>query len=108
MIYLVTCQLCGSEYVGETGRPLCVRVKEHLDGMRRSRVQTPLGAHRMQYHRDAEFEVSVSILAQESEISARKTIEAFWIIASDPKMNKKDECVAITSELAPFRDLCNF
>ena len=85
-----------------------MRVKEHLDGMRRSRVQTPLGAHRVQYHGNADLEVSVSILAKESEISPRKTLEAFWIVAKDPKMNRKDECVAITSELAPFRDLCNF
>ncbi|VDM54378.1 unnamed protein product [Angiostrongylus costaricensis] len=30
-VYLISCKACGDEYVGETGRSLCVRIKEHLD-----------------------------------------------------------------------------
>ena len=106
VIYSITCRLCGDEYIGETGRPLHVRIREHLDGLRKSKMLTPLGTHRRLCHDNTEFEVAVSILAREAEISARKTLEAFWISARNPKMNRKDECVAITQELAPFLELC--
>ncbi|VDP09570.1 unnamed protein product [Heligmosomoides polygyrus] len=51
------------------------------------------------------FQVSVSILARESDISARRTLEALWIAAKNPQVNRKDECIAITQELAPFVEL---
>ncbi|EYC18662.1 hypothetical protein Y032_0026g1298 [Ancylostoma ceylanicum] len=108
VIYLITCKLCGEEYIGETGRPLGVRIQEHLDGLQKSKLTTPLGTHRRQRHDDGEFGVDISILAREVEISARKTLEAFWIFAKSPKMNRKDECIAITNELAPFAGLCGF
>ncbi|XGW05005.1 hypothetical protein V3C99_015857 [Haemonchus contortus] len=108
VIYLITCDLCDEEYIGETGRPLCVRVKEHLDGLNRARVETPLGAHRVESHKGAVFGITVRILLREPLISARKTLEAFFINARSPKMNRKDECLAVASELAPFSDLCGF
>ncbi|VDL73220.1 unnamed protein product [Nippostrongylus brasiliensis] len=50
--------------------------------------------------------VAVSILARETEIAARRTLEALWIAARSPRINRKDECVAVTQELAPFVDMC--
>ncbi|KAK6741517.1 hypothetical protein RB195_009399 [Necator americanus] len=50
----------------------------------------------------------VSILSYEYEITARRTLEAFWITTKSPKMNKKDECIAITNELSVYQDLCVF
>ena len=108
VIYLIRCQICGEEYIGETGRPLRLRMKEHLDGLRRSIASTPLGTHRRMCHSNEEFPVTVNILAREAEIAARKTLEACWILARNPKMNKKDECIAITKELAPFLELGRF
>ncbi|EYC28795.1 hypothetical protein Y032_0007g3433 [Ancylostoma ceylanicum] len=37
----------------------------------------------------------------EPETLARKTLEAFWIMARIPKISRKDECIAVTNELAP-------
>ncbi|VDL73681.1 unnamed protein product [Nippostrongylus brasiliensis] len=105
VVYLITCQSCKEEYVGETGRPLCVRVKEHLDGLRRGTLSTPLGEHKVRRHEGLPIEVAVSILAREPDIAARRTLEAFWIAARAPKINRKEECVAVTQELAPFADL---
>lgn len=48
--------------------------------------------------------VSASILAQERDISARRTLDALWIAAKIPQ--SKEECVATTLELAPFVELC--
>ncbi|KAJ1368444.1 hypothetical protein KIN20_029573 [Parelaphostrongylus tenuis] len=58
--------------------------------------------HRAQKHNNKDFDVTVTILAQESKTSTRKTLEAFWINAQNPEMNRKDECVTITRDLAPF------
>ncbi|EYC24969.1 hypothetical protein Y032_0012g1613 [Ancylostoma ceylanicum] len=106
VIYVIKCRECGDEYVGETVRPLCVRVKEHLEGKSSSRLSTPLG-RRAQAHNGVDFEVQVTILAGESEISARKTLEAFWIHSKNPKMNRREECPTITSELLPYLAACN-
>ncbi|EYB96817.1 hypothetical protein Y032_0146g2521 [Ancylostoma ceylanicum] len=108
VVYLITCQSCGDQYVGETGRPLCIRIKEHLDGMARSSMTTALGGHRRQNHGNSSFEVAVTILSLEPEIVACKTLEAFWITAKNPKMNRKDECIAVTNELALYQGLCGF
>ncbi|VDP14364.1 unnamed protein product [Heligmosomoides polygyrus] len=105
VVYLMSCRMCGQEYIGETGRPLCIRVKEHLDGLKKPNVSTPWGEHRVRCHHGAMFQVSVSILARESDISARRTLEALWIAAKNPQVNRKDECIAITQELAPFVEL---
>ncbi|WKY07103.1 hypothetical protein Q1695_006925 [Nippostrongylus brasiliensis] len=105
-VYLIKCLSCEQEYVGDTSRPLCVRVKEHLDGLRKSNPATPLGDHRVRAHANSCFSVAVSILARETEIAARRTLEALWIAARSPGINRKDECVAVTQELAPFVDMC--
>lgn len=108
VVYLIKCLACEQEYIGETSRPLCVRVKEHLDGLKRSNAATPLGDHRARSHANSCFGVAVTVLAREPDISARRTLEALWIAARSPGINRKDECVAVTQELAPFVDICGF
>ncbi|XGW03292.1 hypothetical protein V3C99_014911 [Haemonchus contortus] len=102
VVYKITCRNCGDEYIGETARPLHVRIKEHLDGMNRSRESTALGAHRVQNHNGGVFEVTVEVVAQEPQLCARKSLEAFWIQATNPKMNRREECLTITRELRPY------
>ncbi|KAK6732228.1 hypothetical protein RB195_016547 [Necator americanus] len=108
VVYLISCKTCGDQYIGETGRPLCIRIKEHLRGMKQSNAATPLGVHRRQCHENVPFCVAVTILSYEPEIIARRTLEAFWINAKGPKMNRKEECLAVTNELALYQDLCGF
>ena len=84
-IYLISCNNCEDEYIGETGRPLCVRIKEHLDGKRRIRRNTPLGTHRIQKHSGVDFDIKATILAQDAKTPTRKILEAFWIT---PKTHK--------------------
>ncbi|VDO28952.1 unnamed protein product [Heligmosomoides polygyrus] len=101
-----TCQ-CGDEYIGETGRPPCTRVEKHLDGLRRSNVSTPLREHRVRSHNGGMVDVAVTILARERDVTVRRTLEAFWIAARNPKINRKEKCIAVTQEL-PYVDLCGF
>ena len=98
-VYRISCKTCGYEYIGETGRPLCVRIREHLVGKVKAKQDSPLGAHRTQRHSGEDFEVEVGILAQECNTSARKTLEAFWINSKNPKMNRREECIIITRDL---------
>ncbi|WKY02527.1 hypothetical protein Q1695_016084 [Nippostrongylus brasiliensis] len=106
VVYLIKCTVCNGEYIGETGRPLGERVKEHLGTLRRCDISEPLGEHRLRCHDGAMVEVAVAILSRESEISARKTLEALWIAVRNPTINRKEERVEVTQELAAFADLC--
>ena len=44
VIYLLTCTVCNKQYVGETKRPFCVRLKEHLADIRLKRNK-PIALH---------------------------------------------------------------
>ena len=67
-----------------------------------------MGAHRILRHDNSAIQIGVTILSRKPEIIARRTLEAFWITAKSPKMNRKDECIAITKELALYQNLCGF
>uniref|UniRef100_A0A0K0DAP6 GIY-YIG domain-containing protein n=1 Tax=Angiostrongylus cantonensis TaxID=6313 RepID=A0A0K0DAP6_ANGCA len=97
-IYLISCGTCGDEYIGETGRPLCIRIKEHLDGKRKARQ----GTHRIQKHNGDDFDIKVAVLARDAKTPRRKLLEAFWINAGKPTMNSREECPEITCDLAPY------
>ena len=71
-------------------------------GKDKLRPSAPLGAHRVRKHAGEDFEIKVKILAQETRTTARKTLEAFWIRARGPNMNRKDECLSITKEIEPY------
>ncbi|VDO77488.1 unnamed protein product [Heligmosomoides polygyrus] len=60
VVYLISCQACGEEYIGETGRSLHVRIKEHLDGKEKLRASTALGYHRINSHGGEDFGVERS------------------------------------------------
>ncbi|EYC25300.1 hypothetical protein Y032_0012g1812 [Ancylostoma ceylanicum] len=106
VIYQLECLTCSETYIGETGRVLGVRIKEHLAGKRRSSLVTPLGRHKNQSHHGRDFDVKCTILAHETDTSARKTLEAFWISVRNPSMNNKNECLSITNDFMPFVPLC--
>ncbi|EYC03619.1 hypothetical protein Y032_0092g2523 [Ancylostoma ceylanicum] len=106
VIYQIQCLKCNAIYIGETGRTLGVRIKEHLAGKRRASLVTPLGRHRNELHHGDDFDVKCIILAHETDISARKTLEAFWISVRNPPMNNKNECLSITNDFMPFVPLC--
>ena len=84
-----------------------VRLKEHVASKRRGILTTPLGRHKAEAHGGNDFKVKCTILSYETEICARKILEAAWILTRNPKMNAKNECVSINSDLLPFIPLCN-
>ena len=48
-VYLLTCKLCGQQYVGESHRKLRERVKEHHAQARNRMKGTPWGEHLQQH-----------------------------------------------------------
>lgn len=90
-----------------TARPLLVRIKKHIDGMKQTTEFTAWGSHRIQKHNGGIFEVNVEVVAQESRLCARKTLENLWIQVTDPRMNRSKECIAITRKLQPYMILAS-
>ena len=105
-MYQIECLSCHALYIGETGRPLSVRVSEHIASKRRRSLVSPLGKHREEDHDGSDFDVSCTILAIEHETAARKTLEASWILVRDPRMNNRSVRLSITSDLIPFIGSC--
>ena len=106
VVYQLQCISCGAPYIGETGRALGTRIKEHLASKRRKSLISALGRHRNEAHGVNDFDVRCRILTCETEISARKALEAFWISTKNPGMNSRNECLCITSEFLTFVPLC--
>ena len=102
IVCLISCNICGDEYIGETGRPLGIRIKEQLDGKFRSRESNPLRIHRIKKHNGDDFGVKVTILAQEQKTSRRKISESFLINFRSPRMNRKEECLSMTHEISSY------
>ena len=99
-----------SQYIhsafGETGRLLGGRFHEHLASEKRQSLVSPLGKHRRKDYNGTDFEISCTILAFEDNIVARKALEALWIMASDPKINNRNEQLFTTRDLMPFLPSC--
>ena len=106
VVYQIECLSCHATYIGETGRPLSVRMKEHMASKRRESLISPLGKHRRGDHNGAGFDVKCTTLAIEESTSVRKALEAAWIFARTPKINGRNEQLFITSDLMPFVGLC--
>ena len=107
VVYQIECLDCHAIYIGETGRPLRVRLNEHLASKRRQSLVSPLGKHRREDHDGVDFNVMCIILACEKEISARKALEAGWILTRNPRMNSRNEQISVMSDLMPFLPSCN-
>uniref|UniRef100_A0A7I4Z2F8 DUF4387 family protein n=1 Tax=Haemonchus contortus TaxID=6289 RepID=A0A7I4Z2F8_HAECO len=58
-------------------------------------MSTALGAHRVETHYGADFEVTAEVLARESQTPTQKILEAFWIQVTRPKLNRREECLTI-------------
>ncbi|EYC10158.1 hypothetical protein Y032_0057g2795 [Ancylostoma ceylanicum] len=76
-----------------------------MSAKKRGSVTSPLGHHKIEAHGGKDFVVGCGILIHESEISARKALEAAWILAKNPGTNDKNEYLSLTSDLLPLISL---
>jgi len=87
VVYKTSCD-CGATYIGETGRPKHIRLKEHVAAIRLGRTESsPLAEHWL--HCDQSFNPgAASTLAVESTWSRRVVREAIEIRACNPSLNQ--------------------
>ena len=84
VIYLITCTKCTSQYVGETKRTLCERMKEHLADIRHVR-DSPVARHFTSPDHDIDnfsyeiIEIGTRNPDSETTTSHRREREMYWI-----------------------------
>ena len=91
IVYQIEYLSCHVLYIGETGRTLSVRIGEHMASKRRESLISPLGKHRREVHNGTNFDVKCSILEFETDILARKTLEASWVLSRNPEVDSRNK-----------------
>jgi hypothetical protein len=77
VVYLITCKLCGLQYVGETGRMLKERINDHLSAIRLQK-ETPIGIHfNLPLHSSKNFSI-IGIENNLDNITNRRARETLW------------------------------
>ncbi len=97
-IYVVICT-CGSMYIGETGRDLNVRLKEHKDSTRLGHLdKSAIANHAWENINDEKHKIQwedAKIIVSEGRYTQRKMMEAVLIKKAmkdrTPIMNRKEE-----------------
>ena len=79
LVYEIPCRDCDSVYIGETGRSISTRKKEHVDAVKNSVVKkSALCQHALESDHLIDWPNS-KILKKESNIHRRRTAESFFI-----------------------------
>ena len=105
VVYKIKCKECEMkslemQYIGETGRKLGVRIKEHSKVKGNSSNWTEVGCHLRSEHGDVNEReaIEVEIIEREKDEMLRKMKEAMWIEKIKPRMNKSDGINVIGKE----------
>lgn len=101
-IYRLTCS-CGSEYVGESGRPLAERINEHCRAAEKPMVpsyRTPTWSkHAVVAHNGEPLTLLLRILEVERNTWTRRILEGIYIKAINPTLNTKEELPDMIADL---------
>ena len=80
VVYLITCTECGKQYVGETGRSLECRMKEHCADARFNR-NTPIARHfNLPNHGAHNISITCIDRPPKNDPIMRKLLEKEWIL----------------------------
>jgi hypothetical protein len=85
VVYKIECPCCNACYVGQTGRHLIYRIKEH------QRKNSPVGAHFAACNVDLCMKNVKVIASTHKSLNYLMTLEALFINEIKPSMNTKDE-----------------
>lgn len=98
-VYRINCTACNEFYIGETGRPLHIRIKEHeADIKHYVNRGGPLSLHASKHSGSAG--ITVKILGIENHTRKRKILEATMILTLKPSINRRLEMIEATKFLA--------
>ena len=93
-VYEIRCNDCSRKYIGQTGRSLYERIKEHFSDYRQKKEKSVLFEHSEMYHDKQPFEIRVSILSRcFGEPTTRLISEAVKIneLSDDATLNSRSE-----------------
>ena len=93
-VYEIQCKECKKKYIGQTGRSIYERTKEHFKDWRDQKDGSILLEHSKKYHQNESFEVEISIKAKcIGEPATRLITEAVLIdeLTNFETMNNKSE-----------------
>ena len=78
VVYRVNCNTCNQTYIGETGRTLKVRLKEHHRAVNVSDINNGIAVHANEHDHPVDWS-SGKILHKETNFIKRKVVEALHI-----------------------------
>ena len=78
VIYLLICRRCGKQYVGQTARSMRERFARHRASFRTAPMS--LYSHFLRFHHSDSLDISIVLLAQETDMGTRLTREREWIM----------------------------
>ena len=99
-MYKVNCKDCNHVYIGETGRDLAVRMKEHRRAFISANENNGMFRHSAASSHAIDFDSS-QIIYQASDLKIRRVVEAAYISAhSNNSMNLDSGFFSMHSHLA--------
>ena len=77
-VYKIPCKGCNKFYIGESGRDLSIRVKEHKSALIKGNTNNALALHNLNTNHDINFK-DTSLLFHCNNLKVRRIIEAAYI-----------------------------
>ena len=88
VVYQIGCKDCEATYVGQTGRHLKVRLKEHSKALEKGNIMNSgVAEHAFEAHHEIDLDY-VKVLDVENNQGRHLVREAMFIRSVDPQMNR--------------------
>ena len=78
VVYSISCQNCNRIYIGQTGRELQERVKEHKRAVTKNCISNALARHAHETNHDLDFE-KIRVIQREKNSRTRLLLESYSI-----------------------------
>ena len=96
-VYRINCTSCEKCYIGETGRNLPTRIKEHKRDVRTNKIASGLAVHSNTVFHNFDFN-SAELIFKSNNLEKRHVIESALININ------KDKCVNLNKGHTPLND----
>ena len=90
VVYKVPCRDCSSSYIGETGRELKVRIREHISNVRNNISNSQIAQHTHEHNHTMNWN-NTSILSQHKHNRSRRILEACHTLTTQNTLNRAIE-----------------
>ena len=89
VVYQIDCKECEASYIGQTGRHLKERLKEHKKALEKGDIRcSGVAEHAFQAHHEIDVD-NIKVLDKESNFRKRLVLEALHIRQKAPSMNRE-------------------